>query len=67
MDGQGSLACCSPGGRKWSDTTEQLSNNNDLAQRRGILMENFWERLSSQLKCCTDEEKTSFESNFRRI
>ena len=24
-DGQGSLACCSPGGRKESDTTEQLN------------------------------------------
>ena len=25
-DGQGSLACCSPWGRKESDTTEQLNN-----------------------------------------
>ena len=24
-DGQGILACCSPGGRKESDTTEQLN------------------------------------------
>ena len=24
-DGQGSLACCSPGGRKESDTTERLN------------------------------------------
>ena len=24
-DGQGSLACCSPGGHKKSDTTEQLN------------------------------------------
>ena len=38
------------GGCKGSDTTEQLNNNNSLAKRRGILMENFWERLSSQLK-----------------
>ena len=49
-EGQGSLACCSPRGHKGSDTTEQLNNNNSLAKRRGILMENFWERLSSQLK-----------------
>jgi len=28
-DGQGSLACCSPWGRKESDTTEQLKNNNN--------------------------------------
>ena len=26
-EGQGSLACCSPGGHKESDTTEQLNNN----------------------------------------
>ena len=26
-EGQGSLACCSPCGRKESDTTEQLNNN----------------------------------------
>ena len=25
-DGQGSLACCSPWGRKESDTTERLNN-----------------------------------------
>ena len=27
-EGQGSLACCSPGGHKESDMTEQLNNNN---------------------------------------
>ena len=27
-DGQGRLACCSPWGRKESDTIEQLNNNN---------------------------------------
>ena len=27
-DGQGSLACCSPWGRKESDPTRQLNNNN---------------------------------------
>ena len=27
-DGQGSLVSCSPSGRKESDTTEQLNNNN---------------------------------------
>ena len=27
-DGQGSLACCSPWGRKESDVTEKLNNNN---------------------------------------
>ena len=29
-DGQGSLACCSPWGRKESDTIEQLNNNKSL-------------------------------------
>ena len=28
-EGQGSLACCSPWGRKELDTTEQLNNNNN--------------------------------------
>ena len=28
-EGQGSLACCSPWGRKESDTTEQLDNQLD--------------------------------------
>ena len=27
-EGQGSLACCSPWGRKESDMTEQLNNHN---------------------------------------
>ena len=28
-EGQGSQECCSPGGHKESDTTEQLNNNNN--------------------------------------
>ena len=28
VEGQGSLACCSPWGHKESDTTEQLNNDN---------------------------------------
>ena len=28
-EGQGSLACCNPWGRKESDTTGQLTNNNN--------------------------------------
>ena len=28
-DGQGSLVCCSPWGRKELDTTEQLNNNKE--------------------------------------
>ena len=29
-EGQGSLACCSPWGRKELDMTEQLHNDNDI-------------------------------------
>ena len=29
-EGQGSLACCSPWGRKESDTIQQLNNNNNI-------------------------------------
>ena len=31
-EGQGSLACCSPWGRKESDTTEQLNNRKSHMQ-----------------------------------
>ena len=34
-DGQGSLACCSPWGRKESDTTEQLNNNRSALVNTG--------------------------------
>ena len=36
-DGQGSLACCSPWGRKESDTTEQLNSNNSeyVTEKKG--------------------------------
>ena len=30
-EGQGSLACCSPWGRRESDTTERLNNNTQKA------------------------------------
>ena len=29
-EGQGGLVCCSPWGRKESDATEQLNNNNNV-------------------------------------
>jgi len=32
--GQGSLACCNPRGRKKSDTTEQLNNNNAETKKK---------------------------------
>ena len=31
--GQGSLACCSPWGRKELDVIERLNNNNDILDR----------------------------------
>ena len=31
---QGSLVCCSPWGRKESDMTEQLKNNNNPASKK---------------------------------
>ena len=33
-DGQGSLVCCSPRGRKESDTTEQLNGTGRSGSRR---------------------------------
>ena len=33
-DGQGSLACCSPGGRRELDTTERLKNNTKTCSSR---------------------------------
>ena len=35
-EGQGSLACYSPCGRKESDTAEQLNNNNKTSCPRGV-------------------------------
>ena len=36
-DGQGSLLCCSPGGHKESDVTEQLNYNSwGCGERRGL-------------------------------
>ena len=36
-DGQGSLACCSPWGRKELDMTEQLNNSNSLTLMISLL------------------------------
>ena len=37
-EGEGSLACCSPWGRKESDATEQLDNNNNCHDNQPIRM-----------------------------
>ena len=38
-DGQGSLACCSPWGRKELDTTEQLNSNSTVYFPKNTLLE----------------------------
>ena len=38
-EGQGSLACCSPRGRKEADATERLQNNNDDDDNRLFQLE----------------------------
>ena len=40
--GQGSLECCSPWGRKESDMTEQLNNNNNKDIIKTSLMKLCW-------------------------
>ena len=35
-EGQGSLVCCSPWGRKELDTTEQLNSNNNNQAKHNI-------------------------------
>ena len=37
-DGQGGLACCSPGGRKESDTTEGLQNDSSHSEPGSFLV-----------------------------
>ena len=36
-DGQGSLMCCSPWGRKESDTTERLNRNETLIMHKQLV------------------------------
>ena len=45
-EGQGSLVCCSPGGRRESETTERLNNNN--SNRHWICLVNFYLNNSSK-------------------
>ena len=42
-EGQGSLACCSPWGRKESDTTEQLNNKGCCALSSSFTMSSWTE------------------------
>ena len=52
-EGQGSLVCCSPWGRKESDMTQQVNNSNDNYVNK---CHKYFIFLSSQLK----EEKQYF-------
>ena len=36
-EGQGSLVCCNPWGRKESDMTEQVNNNLNNAENRSVI------------------------------
>ena len=54
---QGSLACCSPRGRKQSDTTEQLNNNNNRISDAEHLCMHLLATFMSSL----ETEKLSFE------
>ena len=40
-EGQGSLVCCSPWGRKEPDLTEQLNNNNKSENKLSLTIELF--------------------------
>ena len=52
-EGQGRLVCCRPWGRKESDMTKQLSNNNNKAHKW------FWCKCSMEHTCETPIEKCS--------
>ena len=44
-EGQGSLVCCSPRGRKESDTTEWLNNSNNWREREKKAKINKWDPI----------------------
>ena len=52
-EGQGSLACCSPCGRKESDMTERLNNKNKQ-------INNLIKKLTEDLKRCLSKASGSF-------
>ena len=56
-EGQGSLVCCSPWGRKKSDTTEQLNNNKN--EKRSSTVKQLSHGLSSS-------EQASRVTDYRR-
>ena len=53
-EGQGSLVCCSPWGRKKSDTTEQLNNNKNEKRSSTVKQLSLGLSLSEQASRVTD-------------
>ena len=53
-EGQGSLVCCSPWGRKKSDTTEQLNNNKNEKHSSTVKQLSHGLSLSEQASRVTD-------------
>ena len=71
-EGQGSLACCSPWGRKKLDTTEQLNNNkNNKTKGEGINNNNFYHPISCRPPLLTYSEiymlRSQLQENGKRI
>ena len=60
-EGQGSLACCSPWGRKELDMTQQLNNNNITLKSRG----NGWNfKKADSVKCYGEiQDDTGLETS----
>ena len=55
-EGQESLACCSPWGRKEPDTTQQLNNNPPMAPKSGLsyVKSHSWVWLFLRFPLCND-------------
>ena len=73
---QGSLACCSPWGRKESDTTKQLNNNNIVLLSMNSLLMNqqntlnkvFLSRNTNKTRLCIDQLiKRFWPENYRKL
>ena len=59
-EGQGSLVCCSPWGRKESDTTERLNNYNK-GRREGLYQLTHFQIIASDAKATSAGRKDMSE------
>ena len=72
-EGEGSLACCSPWGRKKLDTTEQLNNKkNNNTKGEEINNNNFYHPVSCRPPLLTYSERYIYiykcsEANFKKM